>query len=335
MSSDKMIESFMSEIDISKTSDNDLENNSFIDIFGNRYNFYTLKGENIVSVTFLSDDFDIDYYLELLKKLGEKTVIEFSFSDSCDCDKVNEVIDVLHEYPIKRKVFLDVREVKFSHFDKIGLEKLDENTKITCMGVVNEYRNTPIHKECSFEWWFLHNFPNDEKFYRKFGNVTGDKLFKLYWMISMFKKNNPDILNMTVKEKCERAYLYIKKNFTKKKIFNFSNKTGDKSSSAIDVYKKMNGDSFGYSSLMKCFLNNQYIGVPCYLVDCNYNADEHELCQISTLVGDEYYYDLKNDVNGVESLDDSYSSLDFSDIENSKVRERRENAFKHGVLIKR
>ena len=244
MSSDKMIESFMSEIDISKTSDNDLENNSFIDIFGNRYNFYTLKGENIVSVTFLSDDFDIDYYLELLKKLGEKTVIEFSFSDSCDCDKVNEVIDVLHEYPIKRKVFLDVREVKFSHFDKIGLEKLDENTKITCMGVVNEYRNTPIHKECSFEWWFLHNFPNDEKFYRKFCNVTGDKLFKLYWMISMFKKNNPDILNMTVKEKCERAYLYIKKNFTKKKIFNFSNKTGDKGSSAIDVYKKMNGDSF-------------------------------------------------------------------------------------------
>ena len=242
---------------------------------------------------------------------------------------------MLHEYPIKKKVFLDVREVKFSHFDKIGLEKLDENTKITCMGVVNEYRNTPIHKECSFEWWFLHNFPNDEKFYRKFGNVTGDKLFKLYWMISMFKKNNPDILNMTVKEKCERAYLYIKKNFTKKKIFNFSNKTGDKGSSAIDVYKKMNGDSFGYSSLMKCFLNNQYIGVPCYLVDCNYNGDEHELCQISTLVGDEYYYDLKNDVNGVESLDDSYSSLDFSDIENSKVIERRENAFKHGVLIKR
>ena len=335
MSSDKMIESFMSEIDISKTSDNDLENNSFIDIFGNRYKFYTLKGENIVSVTFLSDDFDIDYYLELLKKLGEKTVIEFSFSDSCDCDKVNEVIDVLHEYPIERKVFLDVRKVKFSHFDKIGLEKLDENTKITCMGVVNEYRNTPIHKECSFEWWFLHNFPNDEKFYRKFGNVTGDKLFKLYWMVSMFKKNNPDILNMTVKEKCERAYLYIKKNFTKKKIFNFSNKTGDKGSSAIDVYKKMNGDSFGYSSLMKCFLNNQYIGVPCYLVDCNYNGDEHELCQISTLVGDEYYYDLKNDVNGVESLDDSYSSLDFSDIENSKVIERRENAFKHGVLIKR
>ncbi len=43
MSSDKMIESFMSEIDISKTSDNDLENNSFIDIFGNKYNFYTLK----------------------------------------------------------------------------------------------------------------------------------------------------------------------------------------------------------------------------------------------------------------------------------------------------
>ena len=56
MSSDKMIESFMSEIDISKTSDNDLENNSFIDIFGNKYNFYTLKGENIVSVTFLSDE---------------------------------------------------------------------------------------------------------------------------------------------------------------------------------------------------------------------------------------------------------------------------------------
>lgn len=50
---------------------------------------------------------------------------------------------------------------------------------------------------------------------------------------------------------------------------------------------------------MKCFLNNQYIGVPCYLVDCNYNGDKHELCQISTLVGDEYYYDLKNDVNGV------------------------------------
>ena len=164
MSSDKMIESFMSEIDISKTSDNDLENNSFIDIFGNKYNFYTLKGENIVSVTFLSDDFDIDYYLELLKKLGEKTVIEFSFSDSCDCDKVNEVIDVLHEYPIERKVFLDVREVKFSQFDKIGLEKLDENTKITCMGAVNEYRNTPIHKSVLLNGGFFITFQMTKNF---------------------------------------------------------------------------------------------------------------------------------------------------------------------------
>lgn len=335
MSSDKMIEKFMSEIDISKTSDSDLENNSFIDIFGNRYNFYTLKGDNIVSITFSSDDFDINYYLELLKELGEKIVVEFSFSDRCACDKVNEAIDVLHEYPIKRKVFLNVREVKFSQFDKIGLDKLDENTKITCMGIVNEYRNTPIHKECSFEWWFLHNFPNNEKFYRKFGNVTGDKLFKLYWMVSMFKINNYDILNKTVKEKCERAYLYIKKNFTKKKIFNFGKKTEDVGSSATDVYGKMEGDPFGYSSLMKCFLNNQYIGVACYLVDCDYNGSQHELCQISTLVGDEFYYDLKNDVNGAENLDDGYSSLDFSDIENSKVRERREDAFKHGVLIKK
>ena len=65
---------------------------------------------------------------------------------------------------------------------------------------------------------------------------------------------------------------------------------------------------------MKCFLNNQYIGVPCYLVDFNYNGDKHELCQISTHVGDEYYYDLKNDVNGVESLDPVANDQAFIDM---------------------
>ena len=51
--------------------------------------------------------------------------------NSNNSDKVNEVID---EYPIKKKVLLNIRNIKFSQFDKIGFDKLDWNTKITCMG---------------------------------------------------------------------------------------------------------------------------------------------------------------------------------------------------------
>lgn len=231
----------------------------------------------------------------------------------------NKIADVFNRIKPRRNIILDfswgnlIRKSIYMNF-----EALPETVKFTNIFFSDGENN--FYGSNNFDWWGLWLSENDYQIVRERLTPLAKERFDNFRNIalSFYLKYENTLRNMSNLEKMEFVYNWVTKNTTYDGGATNPDGTlieGDRGLMAqnpIYTFQRGTGVCAGRSQLIKLLLNNCFMKVDCFLVDCNHITLPHELNFLVDDDGTLLFYDSSYRTTfRLSSLPSSYSLLHY------------------------
>lgn len=299
------------------------KNIEWYDKSGNKYSL--VNGYLVITSSdgFNNNDYSIADYINDIPSDSNLIVILNIISEQNVIELFNTLFDILSTKDINRKVIINITNLKFNEKTKLVFDNLDNNVKISSMLDDNLKENNLLSNE-SFESWMLNC--DEERFKMLLQKLSANTLARIKRMreiASNFYRRTPlPIKKASNLEKTVFAFKWCIANIN----YDFSavNSDGslkiDKEDSKNPIYtlEHKKGVSEGRAKLLKLFLNNFYMQVPCFLVRGTVNDKQHIWNEVLMEDDTTVEFDLSNQINKVSN---SHLELEmYTQKENGKVK---------------
>ena len=243
--------------------------NEWYDKVGTHYKLL----DNVLFITtnecFQEDGFSIIDYINQLP--NDFSVVLKIKAEPNDVAGYNMLFNRLSVFPVNKNVIVDISKFSFSEKIAFDIERLPNNVKITSLLNDTIEEKDEFSNE-SFESWALNcDNQNFQLLITKLTSKTAERIIKLREIAINFYRFSPNnIKNGTNRDKIEFAYNWCCNNIaydtTAIKADGSLKLDRKDSQDPILTFNRRKGVCEGRAKLLKIFLNNYYMNVPCFLV---------------------------------------------------------------------
>ena len=287
--------------------------NDWYDQYGIRY---TYKEENKVLMICASEVFPdsiVDYINSLPGNLGITIVLKVS-SRKNEVAGFNVLCDTLSRSHLNKNIIISTEDMRFGRGVSLDIERLPETVKIS--NVMNyEGKEEGYYGENSLDWWGLNLSTEDYMvFQRRLTPLAAQRAQELrtiaYSAYCKFKNLGIDKLTINQRAKlifdwCEGKFdegrgriAYDNESTMSDGSFNYDCRY---SQDPIATFHRKKGVCAGRARLLKVYLNNYFMRVPCYLVGGMAGRLQHEWNEVVDEQGRLTFYDLSHE-GGIHNI---------------------------------
>ncbi len=242
--------------------------NEWHDKSGNKYKIHG----NTLCITardyFLDEGYSIVDYINQLPQ-GLTVILKIN-SKANELAGYNMLFNQLSVYPVNKNVVVDMTKLEFSELATFDIERLPDNVKITTL--FSDLIETDVVSNYDFESWALNTSEQDfNLLLTKLTPKTARRVIVMRKIALNFYRSCPSKIKAGSNEtKVNFAYQWCCNNIR----YDSSAINGDgslkwdrkDSQDPVLTYNKREGVCEGRARLLKLFLNNYYMKVPCFLV---------------------------------------------------------------------
>jgi hypothetical protein len=291
--------------------------NIWYDQLGIRYEY--LENDKVLRIS--HNNFYPDSILSYVNSIPTNLDISivFGFGHNKAIAELNSLLNSASRIYTNKPIIISVFAMKFGERTNLEIENLPNNVKLSNV-IHNTGLETTFHGENSLDWWGLKLPENDFRLYlTKLTPKAKERAIKLreialntYIYLSKY-----NISNLSIEEKGKLVFDWCMGRIDNGKgriTYDFENILPDgrldmgfeECRDAIETFKRKKGVCAGRARLLKVMLNNNYMRVPCYLVNGMSGHLQHEWNEIITEDGKSIMYDMSQQTNVYDVTHEDY-----------------------------